>query len=159
MPYFLKQLLQQAEAQGSKSTALSPIGWLFGIAVSGLLGGIYAGAPTAVTVLLSTCVGGAALLYGGAYCYFMLTNVDALRSEKFTITKLAIEHSIKGDNLTGLIDGDDLPKILPPRNENRGARWLTILSPLMRFLNRKVTKLRMPLKSTDTGTGLIMFGS
>ncbi len=43
-------------------------------------------------------------MYLAAYIFFMIRSPDALRSEKFTLSKLAIEHSAKGDNLSGLIE-------------------------------------------------------
>lgn len=41
-------------------------------------------------------------IYLGAYIYFMFKNPDALRSETFTLRKMAIEKSLHGDDLTGL---------------------------------------------------------
>ena len=51
-----------------------------------------------------TLLGLDVLIYFIAYCYFMVKSPDALRSEKFTLSKLAIERSVIGDNLTGFID-------------------------------------------------------
>lgn len=45
-------------------------------------------------------------LYLGAYLYFMFTDKDALRSETYSIQKLAIERGLRGDDLTGVITLD-----------------------------------------------------
>jgi hypothetical protein len=37
-----------------------------------------------------------------AYGYLLLKNPDALRSENFTLSKLAIEKGLVGDNISGL---------------------------------------------------------
>ena len=52
----------------------------------------------------------------------MLTDKDALRSEKFTIQKLAIEKGLYGDSLTGTLDSKDVTdaKLLTIENANDG---------------------------------------
>ena len=52
-----------------------------------------------------------------AYAYFAITAPDSLRSERFTLSKMAIEHSSKGDNLVGLIGSDLLPRLPPPEDD------------------------------------------
>lgn len=42
------------------------------------------------------------LLFLSSYVYFMRTNPDALRSEQFSLSKLAIEKGLIGDTLSGL---------------------------------------------------------
>jgi hypothetical protein len=54
------------------------------------------------TVLLMLAVFMA--LYGVAYVFFALTDSDALRSEKYKLQKIAIEHGLLGDSVTGLFD-------------------------------------------------------
>jgi hypothetical protein len=38
-----------------------------------------------------------------------------LRSEKYTLSKLAIEKSVKGDNITGFIDPIYEQRAIPPK--------------------------------------------
>ena len=53
------------------------------------------------------------LVYIGAYLYLLCVDRDALRSEKYSIDKLAIEKGVFGDNLTGQIESIDQ---IPPRS-------------------------------------------
>ena len=43
------------------------------------------------------------LIFLGIYIYFALTDPDLLRSEKFSIQKMAIQHGFIGDDLTGYV--------------------------------------------------------
>ena len=45
-------------------------------------------------------------LYLGAYVYCLVTDRDALRSETYTIQKMAIEKGFVGDSLTGVLSLD-----------------------------------------------------
>ncbi|TAK63875.1 MAG: hypothetical protein EPO24_03770 [Bacteroidetes bacterium] len=45
-----------------------------------------------------------ALFYLYSYFYFMSRDKDSLRSEKYSIQKLAIEKGLVGDNIQGLFD-------------------------------------------------------
>ena len=62
-----------------------------------------------------------------AFVFYSYRSPDYLRSEKYTLTKLAIEHSQKGDNLAGLIDvslQEPQPSPLlppPPRSNNKAG--------------------------------------
>jgi hypothetical protein len=47
-----------------------------------------------------------ALLYGGSFALCLLNNPDALRSEKYVLNKLAIEHRLFGDSNTGVSEID-----------------------------------------------------
>ena len=55
-------------------------------------------------------------VYLFAYVYLMLKDRDALRSERFTLSKMAIERSITGDSLRGFskIELDEENKALSP---------------------------------------------
>jgi flagellar basal body-associated protein FliL len=116
MPDLIRSLLEQASAQGSRSTALNPLGWALAIALSGLAAIVRAEkAPGWLIVLLSVLVSILVLAYLVAYFYFMRKDPDALRSEKFTLSKMAIEKSITGDSLKGftkLMTGESTSKVL-----------------------------------------------
>ena len=107
MADFLQMLLQQAEASGSKSTVLKDLRWFAGILVVALLGCVKYGAPSWLLVGMASVVGVVTVAYLCAYGYFAHKSPDSLRSEKFTLSKMAIEKSIKGDNLAGLIDPEN----------------------------------------------------
>ena len=113
---FIRALLQQASAEGSRSTALKPLGWLVGIlcaatiALFSLLNPLSLWVAIAFVALTTVAVMG----YMAAYFYLMIKDRDALRSERYSIQKLAIEKAIVGDNLSGTLQTDeiDTPKLL-----------------------------------------------
>ena len=100
----LRSFLQQATASGSKSTVLTDLRWFIGIISSAFLISIGVKGPEWVTAFLACILGLGCLIYFAAYIYFGLKAPDALRSEKFTLSKLAIEKSVTGDNISGFID-------------------------------------------------------
>jgi hypothetical protein len=57
--------------------------------------------PTWVLTVLGVSAAGLVLAYLVAYFYLLFTDRDALRSERFTLSKLAIEKSVTGDSLRG----------------------------------------------------------
>lgn len=63
-------------------------------------------APLWLGVLFATFSGLTMTLYLCAYLYFMFTDKDALRSETYSIQKLAIERGLRGDDLHGVIQVD-----------------------------------------------------
>lgn len=77
----IKSLLQHASVQGSKSTALNPLGWGLGIVLSATL----TAAPDHPPFWLTPCLGAFSGLFMLAYlvAYFILLfkDRDALRSE------------------------------------------------------------------------------
>lgn len=102
----LSEFWQSAVADRSRSTALKPLGWLGTLLAFSLLAAIRIGAPTWV---LWVCGGGLALtvlLYIAAFIYLLFKDRDALRSEKYSIQKLAIEKGLVGDSTRGLLDPD-----------------------------------------------------
>lgn len=44
------------------------------------------------------------VVYVVAYSYFAVKAPDYLRTEKYSLSKLAIERSVTGDNLSGFVD-------------------------------------------------------
>ena|ERR1035438_41954 len=115
----IRSLFQQASAQGSRSTALNPVGWVFATILSALIGSTMAKAPQWITVLLSVFAGLILFVYLFAYVYLMFRDRDALRSERFTLSKMAIERSITGDSLRGFseVEFGEEKKGLPPSVE------------------------------------------
>ena len=99
----INALLQQATAQGTKSTVLKPLGWALAILISGSVGSFGAKAPfwLGLTLLVLACL--TCLLYLGSYIYFMRHDPDALRSEKYSLKKLEIQRGLVGDHIAGVI--------------------------------------------------------
>ena len=74
------------------------------ILIGGLLGGHRAGFPGWLLGLLAICVTLVVVNFVALNWYFAIKNPDALRSERFTLTKLAIEQeSLRGDDLIGFV--------------------------------------------------------
>lgn len=59
-------------------------------------------ADTWLKVILVVLLVANAFLYGGAYVFCLRNDRDALRSEKYSLNKMAIEHGIFGDSLRGI---------------------------------------------------------
>ena len=114
MPDFVQQFLQHAKTQGSRSNAVTPSAWILATLLGGLAATNAADGPEWLSVTLAGFSGLAVLNFIASYWYFAIKNPDALRSERFTITKLAIEHSAKGDNVVGIVETLDSPLLSPP---------------------------------------------
>jgi hypothetical protein len=117
----IKTFLQQANASGSRSTALNPLGWALAMFLSALITAAIKHAPAWVTILLAIFTATFFLAYLASYGFLLLKDRDALRSERFTLSKLAIERSIMGDNLTGFLDPQKNPLTLPTIQPKEGA--------------------------------------
>lgn len=99
----LHALLQQISSEGKRSTAMQPLIWLLGILLVGTLSSFYFDLPVWVGKIIIGLLILIVLVFIGVYIYFMLNNSDALRSEKYSLNKMAIQKSILGDDLSGLI--------------------------------------------------------
>ncbi|SRR6266705_3309985 len=99
----IKAFLEQATAQGSRSTVLRPLGWLIAICAGAALAAVELKAPSWVLLLFGISAGLGVLLYLGAYVYCLVTGkADMLRSETYSIQKLAIEKGFVGDSIAGV---------------------------------------------------------
>jgi hypothetical protein len=98
----LFSLLSKGVVHGSKSTAMSPLIWAMAILMGGVVGGPSVGLPPPVHTVLSGCLVVVVTGFLAAFGYFAVTNPDALRTEKYTLTKLAIEHHLSGDDMAGI---------------------------------------------------------
>ncbi len=98
----LNTLLNHANANGSKSTVLKPLGWALGMTLSSLIISAYLKLPEWITIMLAIALGLMLAMYIGAYIYFMLTDSDALRSEKYSIQKMEIQKTLIGDSDRGM---------------------------------------------------------
>jgi hypothetical protein len=116
----IRSFLQQASAQGSRSTALNPLGWAMTIIFSAMIGAGVAHMPTWVLVMLGVFESFAVAAYLIAYFFLLVKDRDALRSERFQLSKMAIERSIAGDNLAGFIDPEKQAVALPPVKSESG---------------------------------------
>jgi hypothetical protein len=110
----ITSFLQQATAQGSRSTVLRPVGWMLSICIAATLGAVYVKASFWIVVLFAVFSSLAASLYVIAYVYCLFgKKEDLLRSETYSIQRLAIEKGFRGDSLTGIITEQPSTKLLP----------------------------------------------
>lgn len=98
----LQSLINQASIGQSRSSVLNPIQWVLVILLAGTCLCLLSHGPLWLLVLLGIGIALALLLFFAAYVYFAKTDSDALRSESYSLTKLAIQHKLMGDSLTGV---------------------------------------------------------
>jgi hypothetical protein len=101
----LSSLLQGASVQGSKSTALGSLIWVIATLIGAIVPLGYFGASAWIVASLLVFLGIALAVFFGLYIYFALYNPDSLRSEHYTLQKLAIENRL-GDDKHGFLKAD-----------------------------------------------------
>ena len=106
----LESLLRQARIGQSRSSVVNPLQWTLVILISGLLALVFAHAPEWLIRLFAYAIGLVVVLLVAAYLFFMIKNPDALRSEKFSLMKTAMEKKVLGDSLTGLMEAFEGPE-------------------------------------------------
>lgn len=94
--------MSQASAKGARSTALHSLQWVLGILLSAIPVCAFIKTPAWVIIFVSSAVAVCLVTFIGAYIYLLFNNPDALRSETFTLSKMAIEKGLIGDSLAGL---------------------------------------------------------
>ena len=99
----IKSILTQSTIKGVRSTILRPLAWMMGILLSATVIVVVLQSPFWFQIILSIFLVLSILLYLFTYILCLFTDKDALRSENFTISKLAIEKGIIGDNITGIL--------------------------------------------------------
>jgi membrane protein implicated in regulation of membrane protease activity len=105
--------LSQALSSGSRSTVLKPLGWLVALTMAGSIGAFASVAPFWFSLILALFLFASIALYIASYCYFAVRDPDSLRSEHFSIQKLAIQKGFIGDDRAGLLKIDDNSTSVP----------------------------------------------
>ena len=100
----LKSFLEHYSAKGTKANVLKPVGWIISVLIFANIYVFYINLPIWVCILFTIFSSLAILLFIFSYIYCLLTDKDALRSESFTIQKLAIEKGFVGDNIIGKLN-------------------------------------------------------
>jgi hypothetical protein len=122
MPDFtqlVSTLREQMSATLSRSDALKPLAWLTGILTLATVLMLYAQAPQWLLLVMAILLVCSAVLYAWAYGYCLLYDRDALRSEKYSLNKMAIEHGLIGDSATGLFKTEDLTQPAVPDSQTK----------------------------------------
>jgi uncharacterized membrane protein len=111
----IKALFEQAITTGYRSTVLNPLNWLISILTTGGICSYHFGVPIWVTTTFFGFDIMAIIIYLFAYIYLMFKDKDALRSEKYSIQKLAIEKGIYGDSVHGILTNDEILSLQLPQ--------------------------------------------
>ena len=99
---------ERAQEQGSRSTVLRPLGWLIALCGSGLLGAAaLAGYHPVLTSMFGIAFGLSVSMYLFAYAYCLFKSPENLRTERYSIQKLAIERGFVGDAMAGIFRPED----------------------------------------------------
>ena len=118
--------LLQSSGKSSRSTALQPLVWLVVVLALTFLGSLRYHAPSWALIAIS-CVGGIAIVvYLGSYVYLIGHNIDATRSERFVLEKIALQQSRIGDDRVGFSDDRrkellGIPATVSPKSESGEA--------------------------------------
>ena len=97
-------LREQMNATLSRSDVLKPLAWLVGILATATIAALFSRPPDWVLVALVVALLGSTILYGMAYVFCLFADRDALRSEKYSLHKMAIEHGLIGDSSSGIFE-------------------------------------------------------
>jgi hypothetical protein len=103
----VSHLREQMHATLSRSDILKPFAWLVGILASAFCISLFTKPPEWVLVTLVLTLIAAVLLYGFASIFCLFHDRDALRSEKYSLQKMALEHNLIGDSTAGLFDPEE----------------------------------------------------
>jgi len=117
------QSLQQAFRQDSKSTVLKSLGWLISILSTATIFASRYGLDKWLVVMFAILDCIVILIYIAAYIYFAIKDPEQLRSEKFSIQKMAIQHGYVGDDLAGffkVVKIDGVPLIGDSKPAEKG---------------------------------------
>lgn len=100
-------IVQSAIQRGSRSTVLNTLAWMAALLSAALVGSVTAQAKDWIQVFFAVTLGIDFLAFIAAFWFFAVGNPDALRSERFSIEKMAIERGLYGDSRTGLVEHPD----------------------------------------------------
>jgi|SRR5580700_1689692 hypothetical protein len=109
----LGALREQMSATLSRTDVLRALIWPIGILMIATLGLVYAKAPEWLLIIFAAMLVGSMFLYCASYVFCLINDRDALRSERYSLNKLAIEHGIYGDSVIGMKAVQDQPQALP----------------------------------------------
>lgn len=96
--------LLRARASESRSSALAPLNPLSSVLVGALLVLVLVKAPTWLLGVVAGFLLVIVVTFVSSYLFLLRHNVEALRSESFTLEKLRIDRGLLGDTSTGFND-------------------------------------------------------
>jgi len=106
MAYGWNIFARQTDIGHSRTSVLNPVQWIVVILIFGAALLALAHAPVWLMIGIGVCAFGGFVLFVFSYIFFMIKDPDALRSESYSLQKLALQKGLVGDNLQGLIQAD-----------------------------------------------------
>jgi membrane protein YdbS with pleckstrin-like domain len=103
----ISTLKQQMSATLSRSDILRPLAGLIGILITAIILIIVAKGPEWLLILMSVVWVFSIVLYFFTYVFCLFRDRDALRSEKYSLQKMAIEHGLFGDSTSGTFEPEE----------------------------------------------------
>jgi len=114
----LREIMVRNDNSGEKSTILKPLTWLISILFGGIIILSYIKADQWIIISFFCIISIIISLFIFSYIYCLYKDRDALRSEKFSIQKMAIEKGYYGDNTSGLLTENRSTSVTNPNNSN-----------------------------------------
>lgn len=102
-PVLIKMFLEQATAKGSRSNVLKPLYAMMAVCIAGVFATFHFSFPVWSSYFFAFFTFVTMSIYLMSYLYCLLKTPDALRSETYSIQKLAIQKGFVGDDLTGVV--------------------------------------------------------
>ena len=96
-------LREQMQADLSRTDVLRVLLWPILILTLIFISGLYAHAPNWALIGVAGFAGLFMVIYAIAFVFLLITDRDSLRSEKYSLHKMAIEHGLIGDSTLGVI--------------------------------------------------------
>lgn len=106
-------LREQMHATLSRSDVLRGLIWPMSITGTLMLALAYTKAPDWAIGIAAGLFVLFAVLYALSYTFCLFKDRDALRSETYSLNKMAIEHGILGDSIRGVLTDTPMKKALP----------------------------------------------
>jgi hypothetical protein len=118
-PNLVTAFLEKANADGYRSTVLRPLGWLLGLCTAGAISSAsIPHGPAWLTVMFGIGAGASTATYLASFVYCLIKIPENLRTESYSIQRLAIEKGFRGDSLTGVITSQ---QVLPGQRTIQSA--------------------------------------
>jgi hypothetical protein len=105
---FFTSLREQMSATLTRSDILRALIWPIGI-LAAMTVAIANTGPNWLLVVVAVMLVMIVFLYCASFVFCLGHDRDALRSERYSLQKLAIERHLIGDSATGIIDSEDDP--------------------------------------------------
>ena len=126
----LRALLENISPQstGSRNSALAPLLWMLPTACAFVVALVEFHAPPWLLVVATTATMAIICVALFWFCVFAKKSPEALRSEKYVLSRMAMDRGLLGDDKAGLHDprtivteGTSLPLLVDPGSPTKGT--------------------------------------